>query len=115
MKLVKTYGRSARVAGELIEAIERRGATNTAKVENTVAKILTGVRQGGDSALIDFAEQLDGLSKDDSLLVSRAEMEAAWEETAPELRAAMEVAQANIRAFAEAQRPGEWMISLWME
>ncbi len=111
MKLVKTYGRSARVAGELIEAIERRGATNTAKVENTVAKILTGVRQGGDSALIDFAEQLDGLSKDDSLLVSRAEMEAAWEETAPELRAAMEVAQANIRAFAEAQRPGEWMIS----
>ena len=48
MKLVKTYGKSAKVAGELIEAIERRGATNTAKVENTVAKILTGVRQGGD-------------------------------------------------------------------
>jgi histidinol dehydrogenase len=111
MKLVKTYGKSARVAAELIEAIERRGATNTAKVENIVAEILAGVRQGGDSALIEFASRLDGLSKDDSLLVSRAEMEAAWEETSPELRSAMEVAQANIRAFAEAQRPGEWMIS----
>jgi histidinol dehydrogenase len=111
MKLVKTYGKSARVAAELIEAIERRGATNTAKVENIVAEILVGVRQGGDSALIEFASRLDGLSKDDSLLVSRAEMEAAWEETSPELRSAMEVAQANIRAFAEAQRPGEWMIS----
>ena len=111
MKLVKTYGKSAKVAAELIESIERRGATNTAKVENTVATILADVRQGGDGAVIEFAGRFDGLSKDDSLLVSRAEMEAAWEETAPALRAAMEVAQANIRAFAEAQKPNEWMIS----
>ena len=38
-------------------------------------------------------------------------MKAAWEATAPELQEAMQVAQANIRAFAEAQRPKEWMIS----
>jgi histidinol dehydrogenase len=111
MKLVKTYGKSAKVAAELIESIERRSATNTAKVENTVATILADVRQGGDGAVLEFAGRFDGLGKDDSLLVSRAEMEAAWEETAPELRTAMEVAQANIRAFAEAQKPTEWMIS----
>jgi histidinol dehydrogenase len=35
-------------------------------------------------------------------------MQAAWEATAPELQAAMRVAQANIRAFAEKQKPGEW-------
>ena len=38
-------------------------------------------------------------------------MKAAWEATAPELQAAMQVAQANIRAFAEAQKPKEWTIS----
>ena len=111
MKLIKTYGKTAKAAASLIDGIERRGATNTAKVEATVSTILADVRQGGDAALGEYAGRFDGLGEGLPLLVSREEMEAAWEETAPELRAAMEVAQANIRAFAEAQRPGEWMIS----
>ena len=113
MNLIKTYGKTAKAAAALIETIERRGATNTAKVESTVTTILADVRQGGDSALIEYAGRFDGLKQADGtvlpLLVTRAEMESAWEETAPELQAAMEVAQANIRAFAEAQKPGEWM------
>ncbi len=95
----------------MIEAIERRGATNTAKVEATVSTILADVRQGGDAALSEYAGRFDGLAEGVPLLVTRAEMEAAWEETAPALREAMEVARANIKAFAEAQKPGEWMIS----
>ncbi len=38
-------------------------------------------------------------------------MRAAWESVAPELRAAMQIAHKNIRAFAKAQRPREWTIS----
>ena len=113
MKLIKTYGKTAKAAAALIESIERRGATNTAKVEATVATILADIRHGGDSAVEEYAGRFDGLKQDDGsllpLLVTRAEMEAAWEETAPELKSAMEIAQANIRAFAEAQKPGEWM------
>jgi histidinol dehydrogenase len=45
------------------------------------------------------------------LLVSLNEMEAAWNATSPELQAAMQIAQANIRAFAVAQKPKEWTIS----
>ncbi len=111
MKLVRTWGKSAGVATGLIEAIERRGAANTAKVEATVSTILADVRQGGDAALGEYAGRFDGLEEGVPLLVTRAEMEAAWEETAAELREAMEVARANIKAFAEAQKPGEWMIS----
>jgi histidinol dehydrogenase len=37
-------------------------------------------------------------------------MEDAWHETAPALQKAMQVAQANIRAFTEAQRPEEWLL-----
>jgi histidinol dehydrogenase len=111
MKLVRTLGRSAKVAAAMIEAIEQRGATNTAKVEKPVAGILADVRKNGDAAVQKYAERFDGLAAGPSLLVTRAEMKAAWLGTAPELQRAMEIARDNIRAFAEAQKPKEWTIS----
>lgn len=111
MKLVKTYGRTAKTAAALIVSIERRGAVSTAKVEPVVRKILAEVRRGGDAALRKYAAKFDGLAKPQSLLVSREEMEAAWHATAPQLQAAMMVARGNILAFAEAQLPKEWSIS----
>ena len=110
MKLVKTYGRTAQEAAELIVSIERRGAVSTAKVEGVVSKILADVRKRGDSAVLEYATKFDQLAKGASLLVSREEMQAAWEATAPELQQAMLIAQGNIRRFAEAQQPGEWML-----
>jgi histidinol dehydrogenase len=111
MKLVKTFGRSAKSATALIEALEQRGAVNTAKVEASVTTIVADVRQGGDAALLEYAGRFDGLGAHASLLVTKDEMKNAWEATAPELQAAMKVAQANIRAFAEAQKPAEWSSS----
>ncbi len=110
MKLVKTYGRTAKAAAELIASIERRGAVSTAKVEGVVAKILADVRKRGDKALLEYATRFDQLAKGASLLVSREEMQDAWEATAPELQEAMLVAQGNIRRFAEAQKPEEWIL-----
>jgi histidinol dehydrogenase len=111
MKLVKTFGRGKARADEMIRALELRGALNTSKVEKTVTAIVTDVRKRGDAGLRKYAEKLDGLAKGASLLVSPEEMKAAWEATAPELQRAMEMAQANIRAFAEAQKPKEWMFA----
>lgn len=111
MKLVKTYGRTARTAAALIESIERRGAVSTAKVEPVVRKILAEIRKRGDAALRKYAAKLDGLTTKQALLVPSEEMEAAWHATAPEMQAAMMVARGNILTFAEAQMPKEWMIS----
>ena len=111
MKLVKTFGRGAKTAQALIAALEQRGAVNTAKVEPVVRKILADVRKGGDAALLKYAAKFDGLTKGQALLVSRDEMQAAWEATAPELQAAMMVARGNILAFAEAQLAKEWTFS----
>jgi histidinol dehydrogenase len=108
MKLVRTFGRGKATAQALIEALERRGSLNTAKVEQTVTAIVADVRRRGDAALRKYATKLDGLANGSSLRVSREEMKAAWEATAPELQAAMRLAQANIRVFAEKQKPGEW-------
>ena len=111
MKLVKTFGRSAKTADALIEALEQRGAANTAKVDSVVRRILADVRKGGDAALVRYATKFDGLRKGSTLLVSREEMKAAWEATSASLQAAMMVARGNILAFAEAQLPQEWSIS----
>jgi histidinol dehydrogenase len=109
MKLVKTFGRSRAAAMRLIETLEKRGATNIARVEPAVRRILSDVRKSGDGAVHKYAAQFDGLSKRQALLVSREEMKAAWDATAPQLQAAMMVARGNILAFAEAQMPQEWM------
>jgi histidinol dehydrogenase len=111
MKLVKTFGRGKATADALIETLEQRGAVNTARVEPVVRRILAEVRKSGDRALLKYAAEFDGLTKGQALLVSRDEMKAAWESTAPELQAAMMVARGNIIAFAEAQLPQEWTIS----
>jgi len=112
MKLVRTFGRGRAAAEALIQALEQRGALNTSKVEKTVTAIVTDVRRRGDTALRRYAEKFDGLAKAATLRVSRDEMQMAWETTAPELQAAMRVAQTNIRRFAEAQRPKEWAIAI---
>jgi histidinol dehydrogenase len=111
MKLVKTFGRGKATADALIKTLEQRGAVNTARAEPVVRRILAEVRKSGDRALLKYATEFDGLTRGQSLLVSRDEMKAAWEGAAPELQAAMMVARGNIIAFAEAQLPREWTIS----
>jgi histidinol dehydrogenase len=111
MKLVKTYGRTAKAAAALIASMERRGAASTAKVEPVVRRILADVRKSGDPSLKKYAAKFDGLTKNQELRVTREEMQAAWESTAPELQAAMMIARGNILAFAEAQLPKEWSLS----
>jgi histidinol dehydrogenase len=110
MKLVRTFGRGKAAAQALIEALERRGSLNTSKVEKTVTTIVTDVRKRRDAGLRKYAAKFDALKPAVALLVSREEMKAAWEATAPELQTAMKVAQANIREFAERQKPSEWTL-----
>jgi histidinol dehydrogenase len=110
MKVVRTFGRTAKSAAALIAKIEARGAVNTAKVEGVVSTILADIRQGGDAALAEYAGRFDNLG-DQPVRVSAEEMAAAWESISPELQRAMEIAQDNIRAFAEAQEPEEWTMT----
>ena len=109
MQILRTYGKSAKAAAARIAAIENRGASNTAKVEPVVRKILAKVRDGGDQALEKYAKKFDGL-EGKPLRVTASEMEAAWRSISPDLQAAMKAAQANIRTFAEHQMPEEWTL-----
>jgi histidinol dehydrogenase len=107
MKILKTFGSEAPAADAAIQQLERRGAANTAKVDSIVRDILSAVQARGDQAVREIATELDGLH-DQPFLVSHAEMQSAWDSISEELKAAMRLAQANIRAFAEKQLPRAW-------
>jgi histidinol dehydrogenase len=108
MKILKTFGENADSARKCMELLEQRGAVNTAKVEAPVREILSAVAARGDAAVREYAEHFDGLDPQAPLQVTREEMQAAWEGTGEQLKAAMRLAQANIRAFAERQLPRAW-------
>jgi histidinol dehydrogenase len=105
MKILKTFGDSASTTEAVLRQLEQRGAVNTAKVDAIVRDILTAVRERGDAAIRQYSAKFDNLTEDQPLLITRAEMQAAWDSTSEELKAAMRLAQANIRAFAEKQLP----------
>jgi histidinol dehydrogenase len=105
MKILKTFGENAAATEAVLRQLEQRGASNTAKVDAVVQEILTAVRDRGDDAVRDYSARFDNLAPGQPLLVTREEMRAAWDATSEELRAAMRLAQANIRTFAEKQLP----------
>ena len=96
------------------------GAAGTARVRNIAARgsryaevepvrrIIADVRRQGDRALRKYAERWDSLRPQESLQVSEQEIHAAWKSAAPELKASLRTAAANIRRFCEWQRPVEW-------
>ena len=71
-------------------------------VSDVVAEIIANVRSGGDRALYEYCEKLDG-AKLDSLRVSQAEIDSAMREVEPEFLSVLKKAAANIRAFHEKQ------------
>lgn len=108
MKLIRTYGKSARQAEDLLRQIEGRAGAATGRLEPAVKRIITAVRRKGDIALRRYAERLDGLAPSATLRVTQEEMAAAWDETPKELRKSLQAAAGNIRRFARWQMPKEW-------
>src|SRR3954465_9396725 len=85
-------------------ALQRKGEQN--KYDDIVRPIIEAVREGKDSSLLRFAQDLDGLG-DQPMRVAPDEFTAAAPRRSPEVRAAAKVAISNIRQFAQAQLPRE--------
>lgn len=75
-------------------------------VDEAVRTIADRVAREGDAALLDFARRFDGVELTD-LLMSPAEMAEGVARVAPEVKAAIDAAAANIEAFHRAQKSRE--------
>lgn len=80
-----------------------RPELDNAAVLASTKSILSEVRSRGDAALLDLTEKFDGY-RPESLRLSPDLLESAAGEIDPELKAAIAVAERNIRRFHEAQR-----------
>lgn len=95
-------------SAKLVAEISQRGASDTARVEPTVRKIVDAIRSEGDSALRKYGSKLDGLAKNEPLRVSADELKAAWHAVDAGFRQALQAAAKNIRQFCEWQMPASW-------
>ena len=109
MKILKTFGAEASAADAAIQQLEQRGAVNTAKVDAVVRDILSAVQDRGDAAVREFATNFDGLADDQPLLVSRAEMQAAWDSHQRRTEGCVcGLHRQTSELFAEKQLPHAW-------
>ena len=86
-------------------AICRRGAVPDARVRELTRGILDGLRTRTDDGVRRANAEFGGGLPDDRLLLDRGELERARDGLKPNVRAALEAAIANVRRFAETQRP----------
>ena len=91
--------------GAEIKGLFRRGAVPDPKVREGARAILAAVKAGGDGAVRETNARFGGGRADGSLLVTRAEMEAARDALPPRIRAGLEQMVENIRRFAETELP----------
>jgi histidinol dehydrogenase len=108
MKVIRTRGRGAGEAADLIAKLEQRGGAALDSVLPAVRRIVGDVRRDGDRALMRYARKLDSLPEGIPLRVSEEEMRAAWEASTTELRRALKTAAERIRTFAQRQLPKSW-------
>ena len=111
MKLIRTKGRNAQQAADLVAQLEQRGGAALEAVLPAVRRIVSDVRRRGDKALFSYAAQFDNLSGPAAVRVSPEEMASAWKALHPALRDALETSAKQIRAFAKRQLPKSWSSS----
>ncbi|MEZ4221146.1 MAG: histidinol dehydrogenase [Polyangiaceae bacterium] len=87
---------------QALDRLRQRGQTDLERVEPDVRRILADVRQGGDQAVADWAERLDG-RRPDPLLERDYGGAAALSTVSQDVAAAMRLASARIRAYHERQ------------
>jgi histidinol dehydrogenase len=91
--------------GTEVSALMRRGAVPDPRVREGVRAILASIKTGGDGAVREVNARFGGGRASGSLLVSKAEMEAARDALPPRIRAGLEQMIEHIRRFAATELP----------
>ena len=93
---------------ELIKKLKDRADNTNEDIERSVKNILADVKARGDEALFEYSEKFDKV-KLTSLRMSDEEKAAAIAKVPAELKATIDLAAKNIRAFHEKQKANSWI------
>jgi histidinol dehydrogenase len=95
-----------------LKELALRRAAVSAEAEEVVRPILTGVREKGDAALLEYARRFDGASlTPGTLRVTPDEVEQAFDHLRPEAIEALRLAAARIDYFHRRQVPDSWFLT----
>lgn len=99
-------------ADGLLDNLLKRSPNNYGQYTETVDKIVEGVKSGGDKALFAYTKQFDGADiTKDNFIVSREEIEEAYEAVSPDILEVIRKAIVNIRIYHEKQKQYSWFDS----
>ena len=99
-----------RFTGELPERLRGRSQLADEGVRDSVRSIIAGVRERGDAALVEYTERFDHARlTPETIRVSEAEIDAAYDSVDARLLEAMRHSAARIRAYHEKQKKLTWL------
>lgn len=107
MRIVKLTNETK---NELLNNLLKRSPSSYNEYENTVNEIISNVRENKDKALFDYTQKFDKCSINaDTIKVTRAEIEEAYNSLEPEFIEVMKKSAENIRVFHEKQKRNTWI------
>lgn len=97
---------------DILENLLKRSPNSYGEYEGRVAEIVAAVKEGGDKALFDYTSRFDGVQlSHETIRVTEAEIEEAYEKVDPVLLEVIRKALVNIRSYHEKQRRYSWFDS----
>jgi histidinol dehydrogenase len=105
--LVRKLDARTRGPAEIVDELRRPGGFLSQVVRDAARRIVEGVRDRGDAALLEYTERFDGV-RPQEILVPQSEIERARESLSPELEESFGVAIENVGAFHESEMDRPW-------
>ncbi len=97
---------------DILENLLKRSPNNYDKFEAAVADILANVKEKGDEALFSYTKEFDKVEVTaDTIRVTEAEIQEAYEAVDASLLEVIRKALVNIRSYHEKQRQNSWFTS----
>ncbi len=94
---------------QILQNLLKRSPSQYTEYENTVNDIISNVRENGNKALFEYTEKFDGYKlSEENILVTRQEIDAAYEKLDKELIDVIKDAAENIREFHTKQLRNSW-------
>ncbi|MCR4705403.1 MAG: histidinol dehydrogenase [Lachnospiraceae bacterium] len=107
---MKTIKLDEKAVKNVLSDLLKRSPNQYSAYEDTVNAIIQNVRENGDRALFSYTEQFDHFAVNaQNIIVTKEEIEKAYETLDPELVRVMRASAENIRSFHEKQVRNSWM------
>ena len=106
MRIVKLTSETKQ---NLLESLLKRSTNDYGEYEKIVADIIANVRERKEAAIFEYSLKFDRcVMTKETFLVTREEIEAAYQELDPHFIQVMKDSAANIKSYHEKQKRNSW-------